>query len=334
MTDQVTTGTEPTATPAAPQGTAPAVTTDPTPPATPAAAPAVTTDPTPAAPTPAQPPSADDADLDEPVVKETDWAAIRAKIANGDEKVEKRLARYSSIDSVVEALFAAQKKIAEGGMRTAFPKDGTPEDIAAWRKENGVPEKAEGYDLQLDDGVILGEADEPIVNEFLGVALESNMTPAQVNSAVNWYMNMREQEANAIAENDANLRETAEESLRELWGAETKLNKQVILNHLKSAPDGLGDLLLSGRLGDGSPIFSNVAALRWFADQARTINPMATITPTSGQNVAQALEDEISSIEKMMRDRESDYWKGDKAPKIQERYRQLLDTKQRASQAV
>lgn len=329
MTDQVTTGTEPTATPAEPQGTAPAVTTDPTPAATTTATPPATTTPDPA---PAQTP--DDIDLDEPVVKETDWAAIRAKIANGDEKVEKRLARYSSIDSVVEALFAAQKKIAEGGMRTAFPKDGTPEDIAAWRKENGVPEKADGYELQLDDGVILGEADEPIVNEFLGVALESNMTPAQVNSAVNWYMNMREQEANAIAENDANLRETAEESLRELWGAETKLNKQVILNHLKSAPDGLGDLLLSGRLGDGSPIFSNVAALRWFADQARTINPMATITPTSGQNVAQALEDEISSIEKMMRDKESDYWKGEKAPKIQERYRQLLDTKQRASQVV
>lgn len=326
MAELDTTGTETTATPAEATGTpTPAEPSNPTPPAADPAPPAAT-DPAPAA-DPAETP--DPLDTDEPAVKETDWAAVRTRIAKGDEKLEKRLARYSSIDSVVEALIAAQNKIASGGLKTAYPKEGSEAEIAAWRAENGVPETADGYEIKLDEGVLMGDEDKPLVSEFLQAAHAANYTPEQANAAVNWYMNMREQEADAIAANDTQSREQAEQQISEMWGTETKLNKQMILNHLKGAPDGVGDLLLGGRLADGTPIFNHPGALRWFAEQARSLNPIATVVPGSGQNAAQAMEDEIASIEKMMGDRESDYWKGPKAATTQERYRKLIDAKQR-----
>lgn len=328
MTDNANPGTAPAATPEgqAPSGNTPDTNSNPTPQAgqdqNPTPAPSST-------PTPAPQPSTDPSDIEEPAVKDSDWVSVRAKIANGDPKIEARLARYSSVESAIEALISAQNKIAQGVTKTAFPKDGSPEEMAAWRTENGVPDSPEGYDLTLEEGVVMGEEDKPLVDDFLKHAHAENYTPAQVNAAVNWYMNMREEEANAIAENDANLRISGEEAVRELWGAETQLNKQIIMNLMNSAPDGLGDLLLSGRLGDGTPIFSHPGALRWFADHARALNPLATVVPGHGQNASQAMEDEISNIEKLMRDKESDYWKGPKANQIQERYRKLLDARER-----
>lgn len=334
MADQNPAGTN-TGTPAEPpaQNTPPATTPldtnqDPTgsPPATPdpkagepsGGDPAPPATPDPKAGEPTDPPPAGE-----------DWAALRTRIAKGDEKLEKRLARYSSVESMAEALIAAQNKIAEGVKRTPLPKDATPEQKAAWRAENGIPESIDAYKITPPEGVIIGAEDQPIIDEFINVAHEANMSPEQVNEAVGWYLNMREQEVEALAQYDQQKREETETQIRELWGAETQLNKNLIVNFVKSAPEGIGDQLLAGRLADGTPIFSSTPVLRWMADLARTVNPIATIVPGSGQNASQAMEDEIAILEKMMGDNSSDYWKGPKAERMQERYRQLVDVRER-----
>lgn len=321
---------------------APAVVATPVATPTPAANPAPVADPkaTPAdpkatpAPTGADPkPTAQPApvgdDIDDTKGKDTDWAAIRTKIANGDEKLEKRLARYSSVESLAQALIAAQAKISDGSLKSALPKNATPEQIATWREENGIPADPTGYDLTMPDGLIIGEEDKPVVDEFIKHAHGLNLTPEQAKANVAWYLGVQEQQAEALANADLEAREAGENAIRELWGAEAKLNKQLIVNFIDTAPDGVGDLIKTARLGDGTPLASNPAVLRWLADSARAINPVATVVPGAGSNAAQAIETELAGIVKLMGDKKSDYWVGPQSAKMQERYRQLVDVQSR-----
>lgn len=312
--------TDPVAQPAATTTTAEPAKTDPV------AQPAATTaDPAPAAKTDPAPAAKTDPAPTEP----TDWATIRTKIANGDEKLEKRLARYSSVESLAQALIAAQNKISDGSLKSALPKDATPEQLAQWREENGIPADPKDYDLTLPDGLLIGEEDQPIVDEFVALAHSKNMTPDQVKDSIAWYMNLQEQQAEEQASADLAAKEQATTAVKEMWGSEYDINKNLIKGLVAQAPDGAADLILSARLADGTPMMSHAPTLRWLADLARTVNPTATVVPGSGQNAAQAIENELADIQKLMGDKQSDYWKGPKAEKMQERYRQLISVQQK-----
>lgn len=313
MADEIT-GSAPAATPEAtpaPAAASPEVTPTPTISSTPE------TGATPA-PTP-----------EEPVVNPDEWAAARMRIAKGDEKLEKRLARYSTVDSVAEALIAAQNKIAGGTLKSALPKDATPEQLAEWRTENGIPEAPEAYDVTLPDGLVIGEADKPIVDDFLKAAHNANMTPEQVKGNLAWYFAEQERQIEERNQADFNAKEAGEEALREVWGSEAKLNKSLIRGLIETAPEGVPDLLIGARLADGTPLGSHPDTLRWLADLARQVNPVATVVHGAGTNAGQSIDNELAGIEKMMGDKTSIYWKGPAAEGMQKRYRDLITVKGR-----
>lgn len=267
---------------------------------------------------------------DEPPATGDDWASLREKFAKGDDKLSKRLARYSSVDSALEALVAAQDKIAKGEHKTPLGADATPEEIAAYRAANGIPEKPEDYKVELAENLVIGDADKPLVDAFLkDVAHPANMPPAEANKMLSWYFAQQEAAAEQRTQADFNAKEQGEEALREEWGSEFKLNKNLIIGMLDSAPDGVKDNLLSARTADGTPLASHPATLRWLADVARELNPVATVVPGSGTNSLQTVETELAGLKKMMGDKNSEYWKGPLAAKHQERYLKLVDVKQK-----
>lgn len=320
MADDINVGTSPeatpTATPAAPA--APAPTAAPTNQSTPAASPTAPAAPAnPAAPSTPIP-------SEEPVVGPDDWAAVRTRIAKGDEKLEKRLARYTSVDSMAEALIAAQNKIASGSLRSVLPSDATPEQLAEWRAENGIPEAPEAYDVALPDGLVIGEEDKPIVDEYLKAAHAANLTPQQVKTNLAWYFEQQEKQIEIQNQSDYNAKESGEEVLREVWGTEAKLNKNLVKGLIASAPGDVPDQILGARLADGTPLGSHPDTLRWLADIARQINPVATVVPGAGTNAAQAIETELAGLQEQMKDKTSNYWKGPTAEKLQQRYRDLI----------
>ena len=65
---------------------------------------------------------------------------------------------------------------------------------------------------------------------------------------------------------------------------------------------------------DGTPIGYNPEVLKWLTAQALEKNPLATVVPGAGANQGEAVQEEIESIEAMMGDRSSAYWKGEKGP--------------------
>lgn len=277
-------------------------------------------DPAPAPVDPAPPP-ADPAPA--PAEPTSEWPADWRQKYSQDPAVQKRLERYGSPKAALDALFAAQTRISKGDLLPALKDNATPEDVADYRAAHGIPATAAEYDLTLPNGLVIGEADKPMVDEFLARAHETNMHPTQVKEALGWYMDKQEQARAAQTARDTEARMACLDTLREEFGPDYKREVKIAMGVLDSAPPEVKDRFLAGRLSDGTLIGDDPAVIRWLNGLSRELNPVGTVVPGSGTNAVQAVEAEIASMRKMMADHKSDYWKGPMAAKNQARYREL-----------
>ena len=255
-----------------------------------------------------------------------DW---RQQYAGDDEKMQKRMERYNSPKAALDALVSAQNKIASGDLKSTLNPDSTDEERAQWRADNGIPEEPSGYEIQLSDGMVVGEADQPLVDSFLERAHTTNMHPSQVNDALSWYFDAQEAAYVEQEERDTQSKQASEDALRAEWGNDYRVNVQLANNLLDSAPEGMKEQLLGARLPSGEMFGNNPDALRWLSQMQREINPVATVVPGSGANAMQAIESEVATLKGMMGDRESEYWKGPKAKANQARYLELISAQQK-----
>ncbi|WP_375408514.1 hypothetical protein [uncultured Methylobacterium sp.] len=291
-----------------------------TPPVVPPAADAVT--PPAAAPgAPVTPPAADPA---KPAAASwpDDW---RQKIAGENAEELKKLEKFDSPLAMAAALKAAEEKAA--GVKPTLPKDATPEQLAAFRKEAGIPEKPEAYEIKPSNGYVFGEIDKPALDSFKSFAHANNWTPDQVQQGGEWYAQMQEEVAGQQAESDSTFKAESEDSLRQVWGADFRRNIGAVQNFLATAPDGMADRLLGGRSSDGRRLGDDPALLQWLARTSREINPMATVVPAGTSNPVKAVDEELAGMRAMMGDPHSAYNKGPQAQAMQARYRELITAK-------
>lgn len=245
-------------------------------------------------------------------------------MAGGDAKKLENLKRYASPQAVLDAHLQLRGKLSSGELKGPYPKDGKPEAQAAWRKENGVPETPEAYDITLPDGLVVGEEDLPIVNEVRKALHEVNAPQAVMTKALTAYYKMRAAEEAAQNDRDLEHKSQSEESLRAEWGVEYKQNVNAIANFMRATFGGDADRLLGARLADGKPLGNDPAILRALAGIVREMNPLHSVVGHNGPDAMKSVETEIADIEKAMRDDRAAYFKD--AAK-QERYAQLMNAR-------
>lgn len=261
---------------------------------------------------------------DAPIWRE-DW---RTQIAGTDEAYAKKLARYSSPKDVANALLSVQNRISSGELRSSLPKNATEDQVKAWRAENGIPEAPDKYELKLADGLVVGEDDKPLIDNLMKSMHKVNAPAGIVSEVVNFYYATKEAEEAARHQKDADAARAASDALHAEWGAEFRPNMNMVDGLLDTAPAGVKDLIKFGRLSDGTPIMANPDAIRWLNNMAREINPVTTVVPNAGANVSGAIDDEIKKIETTMRTDRKAY---NADEKMQARYRDLLNARERAS---
>lgn len=289
-------------TPAAP---APAPSPAPAPaPAPKAAAPAPSPAPAPApkAPTPsivsdAGDPPAGGTPPASPATWPDDW---RDQIAGGDAKLGGLLKRYSDPGAVAKALGALRTRLDSGEFKKGLPADANEAEIAEYRKDNGIPDKAEGY--ELPKGVEVTDLDQPIIDAYRADALKNNLTPAEVQRNIAFFYKAREDMAAQTFEADRQKQEEGRDALTAAWGPEFRSN----INGMKSfieaqtSPEFYAQLM-AGRLGNGNIIGNDAGALQFFVSLMKEVNPTATLIP-SGDASSKGLADRIGELEAMQRD--------------------------------
>jgi hypothetical protein len=265
-----------------------------------------------------------------------DWREKMAEhISAGDKKLYdkelRRLQRIADPAGVYGNYRELDSRLNGGGLVKVPGKDAKPEEIAAYHKAMGVPEKPEDYfkDIKLDNGAVIGEADKPLVDGFAQAVHKSGATPAFVNAALNWYYGHQEEQAAAMDEADDTFRRDAERVLKDEFGAAFKRKTNAIASVFATAPGGtdianekgLYARLMGGRTADGKLIGNDPDMVRFLVGLAQEINPAATVVEDGNQS-GMSIDAEIASIEKIMRENRREYDK-----KHSGRYLELLEAR-------
>lgn len=248
----------------------------------------------------------------------------RDDLAGEDKDFRKRLERFTAPNDFAKSYRALETKLSSGEYKRALPADAKPEEIATWRKENGVPDKADEYvaKLALPNGVVLGEEDKPVVSAFAEMAQGKNWTPAQYNDAVSWYYETQNKLAGKRQEQDQNFMAQTEDKLRTDWGNDYRRNLNIVGSIRDSMPEGLRDRFMAGRTADGKIFGNDPDVLAWLVSLGRELHPAATLLPVGTSDPVKGVADRISEIRKFNRDN-PDAYNADKA--MQKEYLELLN---------
>lgn len=257
-----------------------------------------------------------------------DWPENWVKLAsNNDEKVEKMLGRYSSPKALAEAHIALRKRMDSGEFVQKLGKDAKPEEIAKWRKDNGIPEKPDGYELKFDSGLVIGKEDMPIIDSFRKVAHEHNLDPNAVKATIEWYYGAQEQAVEARAAQDEQERQETIDLMSGEWGAAVKDERRGIEQVLSLFPESVRETLKAARLPDGRGVFNNIDVIRGFSALAHELYPEGVTVPGAvGADRAKGVNDRIAEIEGVMKKNRAAY---NKDEKMQTEYRTLIEARER-----
>jgi hypothetical protein len=143
--------------------------------------------------------------------------------------VLKQLQRFKSIEEAALSGFSAMEKLRSGDHKK-LPENEA--DQAAWRKENGIPEAPDAYDVKIA-GHEWTDADQPTLEGFKAVAHANNLTQAQVNQLAAWKLEEDQRVAaeyeRKLKQQEAQDREACDDALRAEFGiSELKPNKAIM----------------------------------------------------------------------------------------------------------
>ena len=238
------------------------------------------------------------------------------------EEAEKR---QGQLDRVMNMETLAQDKIRKGELSNGLPENPSDEQVAEWRDANGVPEAPDKYELSLDEGLVLGDEDNRILDGVFKAAHESNIPASAMSAMTNAMLAGREAESEAMEAQDGVDSQTTSRQLKDAWKGDYQANLNMVQGLVGQLPSSIRDEFAGARMADGKAMFNSPEVMVFFADMARKLNPAGTVVPNSA-NPTQAISDEIAKLEGRMGDTD---WHKDTASqaRIQQLYKARDDMK-------
>lgn len=226
----------------------------------------------------------------------TDW---RKELAGDNQEISKLLERYKTPTDAAKAHLEAVKKIRIGNKAAPPPgPEASAEDLAKWRADAGIPADPTGYDLELGNGLVIGEADKPVVDDWLKYAHKNNMKPADVKAAVAYMIERQGQTMAAMkAETDKASVEAINRLKSEYGDAGFNEMLEVRKVFMESLPDSVRTSLEHAVLPNGMPIGADYDVFLWLHDQAISSGYNDKIAPKGGSGV-QSISDQLMELNK------------------------------------
>jgi hypothetical protein len=221
-------------------------------------------------------PAAKDAPADKSDTDKTKDSALpenwREIMADGDEKLLARLKRFSHPSKVTKSWLSAEQKISSGEFKKGLPENPTPEQLAEWRTQQGIPEAPDKYVPPAIEGFEWGDADKPLLDAFFTDMHAANAPQAQVDAALKAYSKIVADAQVQRVEADKAFRVENEDRLRADLGAEFRPQMTLVKRALEDAdgpiPPAISQKLLSARDGDGNRIINDATTMKWLSELA------------------------------------------------------------------
>lgn len=245
-----------------------------------------------------------------------DW---QKRLAGDDEKELKQVSRYASPQEVWKKARALEQRLSAGELRPALPKDAKPAELQAWRKDNGIPEKATDYDLK--DLKIPAE-DKETVNGIVSRLHQRNATPEVVREAVQAYYDEQGRQSKHRLEKDEEQRVAALDTLNSEYGGQFRRNINLLEGTLSKFPKSVQDAMRHARMPDGTALFNHPDIIRGFVALALESNPAGIVVPAGGGDMAQSA---LAQYEQIQKDKVSNRPAFNKDTAKQEHERNLID---------
>lgn len=250
----------------------------------------------------------------------------RDQLAGGDDKLKGLLKRYTSPDAFAKAF--KELRTAYDSRKPAkaeaeeLPENPTDEQLAAYRKAKGVPEKPEDYEFEVQEGRELGDAEYEIFMDFAKHMHERNMPADVVKKVSSWFLDYREIAMQKAADMARAHRVETEELLRTEWGADYRANVNMMSNVLREHLGSQAPELLSKQFFDGSLLGDNELFIRLIADLSRKVGgSSAELYTTDVATSGQSLEARRSELMAMMTNADPNvrkkYWAADTQAELQ-----------------
>lgn len=153
-----------------------------------------------------------------------DWETFKKSMAGDDPKALEFLNRFADPQQAFKAWQSAQTKLTEGGKIKIPDANSTPEEVAAYNKAIGLPEKVEDYKItaKAPDGYEVTDYDKSALSNITTKVHEALAKGAKPNDIVNFahnlYYEMSADAATKSEETAADLALETERQMRELWG--------------------------------------------------------------------------------------------------------------------
>lgn len=243
-----------------------------------------------------------------------DW---REQLAGKDEKLLKRLKRFASPKNVVTSLASAEDRI-RSGVKATLPEGAGDEDVAAFRKANGIPEKAEDYvaAIKVPDGVELPPEAKKGVETFAAAMHAKNVAPAVAQEALNVYL-----EAEKAAEQeryDFAQRATIENkaTIKAEFGRDMDRNIRLADGFIQTKLGSEGPGLMGVTLADGTKLGDNPDFIRLVVAAALDNAEDDALIGAEARGDGTSLQEQYDTALKLQQTDYKAFWKPDHQAKL------------------
>jgi hypothetical protein len=224
------------------------------------------------------------------------------------------LSRYKSVPELIKAYRHAEGLVGRKGLIPPTPES-SPEQVAEYRKQMGVPEKAEAYaeevkpDVQVPEGI---QWDDGIAQQYFELAHRNNIPTSAMKELVQLNLKQREFELKSQQTMIGEQRQNGIMELRQTWGANFERN----LGLARKAAAFYG-------VDQEDPGFSSPAMVKaWVRamndmGEGKFVGPGSSLPSGAGDFAAQAKDIQTNKDNQYYKR----YWDGD--PDIQSMVRNL-----------
>lgn len=249
----------------------------------------------------------DDLGIDDPAKsgKTTLWPDDwRTQMAGDAKDAGERLKRFESPAALAKSYMALEQRLRSGEYKRAAPPPDPTTDEAGytkWREEQGLPVKAEEYNI-VPDGVKIDDLDpagKESLAKFQGAFHKINLSQDQAKGVTGAVYEMALEQMAQQAQGDARDMNSTEDTLRADWGNEFRNNVVMNKAHINKAfGEEIGEVFFDARLPNGQRLGNIPAISKAINDWARAEG--GDVLVDAGGGGATSIDTRIAEIEKMM----------------------------------